>query len=267
MEVVIADSVEQVGAVAAAKVAAVCRAATRRRGAPPVLGVATGSSPLGLYEHLAAMVSAGDLDLTDASAFALDEYVGLPREHPQSYAQVIARTVTEPLGLAPDRVHVPDGTAADPEAASREYEERIRNAGGIDVQILGIGANGHIGFNEPGSSFSSRTRIKYLTERTREDNRRFFDSLDEVPTHCLTQGLGTIMDARELVLVAQGTGKAAAVAAMVEGPVSARCPASLIQFHRFATIVIDADAASGLQDAEYHRSVFDHKPDWQRWDR
>lgn len=261
MEVVICPSAEVVGELAAAKVGRVCRDV----GPSVVLGVATGSSPLALYEHLAASVAAGDLDLSHASAFALDEYVGLSAGHPQAYASVIERTVTQPLRLDPTRVHLPDGNAADVPAACASYEQAITDAGGVDVQILGVGANGHIGFNEPGSSLSSRTRIKTLAERTREDNARFFDSLEQVPTHCLTQGLGTIMAAREVVLVAQGAGKADAIAAVVEGAVTASCPGSVLQFHEKATVIVDEQAASKLQLADEYRHTWANKPFWQSW--
>ncbi|MVA76562.1 glucosamine-6-phosphate deaminase [Auraticoccus sp. F435] len=260
MEIVICPDADEVGRVAAAKVAQVCRAAET-----PVLGLATGSSPLAIYRHLQAMVADGRLDLSGASAFALDEYVGLDPAHPESYRSVIHRTVTEPLGLDPARVHVPDGAADDLEEAAAAYDRAIRDAGGVDVQILGIGSNGHIGFNEPTSSFASRTRIKTLAERTRLDNQRFFDSLEEVPTHCLTQGLGTIMEARHVLLVAQGANKAPAVAASVEGPVSSMWPASVLQFHQHATVVVDEEAAAQLQLADYYRHVYAGKPAWQRF--
>ena len=259
MEIIICPDGDEVARVAAETVAQVCW----RVGPDVVLGVATGSSPLALYRDLAALVSAGKVDLSSASAFALDEYVGLPEGHPESYAEVIRRTVTEPLGLDPARVRVPDGRADDIEEACERYELAIRDAGGVDIQILGIGANGHIGFNEPSSSLSSRTRIKTLTPKTREDNARFFDSLDQVPVHCLTQGLGTILDADEVVLVAQGAVKADAVAAMVEGPVSASCPGSILQTHQYATIVIDEAAASKLANHEYYRWAYANKPAWQ----
>ncbi|GAA2180255.1 glucosamine-6-phosphate deaminase [Brooklawnia cerclae] len=228
-----------------------------------VLGLATGSSPLGTYAELAEQATSGTTDFSAASGFALDEYVGIPAEHPQSYAAVIDREVTRRLGMDPARVHVPDGRATEIPAACDAYEAAIRASGGVDIQILGIGANGHIGFNEPSSSLSSRTRIKTLTPRTRADNARFFDSLDDVPTHCLTQGLGTIMDARRIVLVAQGSAKAAAVAAAVEGPVSAMCPASVLQFHPHATVVVDEAAAADLTLTDYYRHTYDNKPDWQ----
>jgi len=263
VEVVICPNAAEVGRVAARKVASVCRAAGRNA----VLGVATGSSPLATYAELAKLVDSGDLDLSEAQAFALDEYVGLPEGHPQSYAEVIRTTVTEPLRMQPSRVHVPAGHSADIDAAAVEYEQLIQAAGGVDVQILGVGSNGHIGFNEPVSSLASRTRIKTLTARTRADNARFFASPDEVPHHCLTQGLGTIMDARQVVLVAQGKWKAAAVAALVEGPIAAMVPGSVLQLHRFATIVVDEDAASELKMSDYYRAAFDHKPGWQQFDQ
>lgn len=262
MEVIICPDAAEVGEVAAAKIAQVARAA----GPDVVLGVATGSSPLATYEALARRVEDGSLDLSRATVFALDEYVGLPNGHPESYGEVVRRTVTEPLRLDPDRVHVPGGSGAEVQNAGDDYEAAIEEAGGVDVQLLGVGTNGHIGFNEPGSSLRSRTRIKTLTEQTRLDNQRFFDSLDDVPVHCVTQGLGTILDARHAVLVAQGEGKADAIAALVEGPVSALCPGSVLQLHPSATVVVDEAAASKLTLADYYRYVWENKPDWQQFD-
>jgi len=229
-----------------------------------VLGLATGSSPLRIYADLQRRVAAGDLDLSRTSAFALDEYVGLPADHPQSYAETIRTTVTEPLGLDPSKVHLPDGMAPDLQAACVAYEQAIAAAGGIDAQILGIGSNGHIGFNEPGSSFSSRTRLKTLAARTRSDNKRFFSNGTPVPTHCVTQGLGTIMEARRLVLVAVGTKKAEAIAKAVEGPVAAMCPASILQFHPAASVIVDEAAASLLTQAQYYKDTWEQLPAWQR---
>jgi glucosamine-6-phosphate deaminase len=257
VEVVILDGPDEVAYAAADRIAAVVR---RRPDA--VLGLATGSSPTGIYTELARRVAAGELDMSGASAFALDEYVGLPEGHPESYAAVLERSVARPLGLS--AVRVPDGRAADLEAAAADYDRAIAEAGGIDLQLLGIGANGHIGFNEPTSSFASRTRIKTLAPRTRADNARFFDSPDDVPTHCLTQGLGTILEARELLLVAQGEGKADAVAAAVEGPLAAVCPASALQLHRRASVLVDEAAASRLRLADYYRWTYARKPVWQR---
>jgi glucosamine-6-phosphate deaminase len=255
VEVVIVDAAEAAGSYVADRIESLVR---RKENA--VLGLATGSSPLPVYQELAGRV-AGGLDMSKVRGFALDEYVGLDYTHPESYHSVIAREVIEPLALTPELVQVPPGSAPDLDTASVNFEQAIAAAGGVDLQILGIGTDGHLGFNEPTSSFASRTRIKTLTPRTRRDNARFFSSLDEVPTHCLTQGLGTILDARELILVALGEAKAAAVAAAVEGPVAAICPASALQLHRFATLVLDRDAASRLRFGEYYEYVFANKPD------
>jgi len=260
MEIIILPSPAEVGKLAARRIVQLVQ-----RKPATVLGLATGSSPLAIYAELAAQVRAGHLDVSRVRAFALDEYVGIPPGHPQSYASVINREVVEPLGLDPAGVRVPDGRAHDIETACAEYEAAIHDAGGVDLQILGIGANGHIGFNEPTSSFASRTRIKTLAPQTRADNARFFEDPDEVPTHCLTQGLGTIMAARELVLVAQGEGKAGAIAAAVEGPVSSMCPGSILQFHQHATVIIDDAAARDLTLTDYYRYTYANKPAWQRF--
>ncbi|HEY5225138.1 MAG TPA: glucosamine-6-phosphate deaminase [Microbacteriaceae bacterium] len=260
MEIIILSSPAEVGRVAASKIAQII---TRKPDA--VVGLATGSSPLAIYAELAARVQSGGLDASAVRGFALDEYVGIPKGHPESYETVIHRDVVEPLRMNPNLIHVPNGRAADIEAACLAYDAAIRETGGVDIQILGIGANGHIGFNEPTSSFASRTRIKTLAPQTRADNARFFDNADEVPTHCLTQGLGTIMDARALVLVAQGENKADAIAAAVEGPVSSMCPGSILQFHPHATVIVDEAAASKLTLAEYYKYTYANKPEWQRF--
>lgn len=261
MQVVLADSSPEVGRIAAAKIAQVIRSR-----ADAVLGLATGSSPLSIYAELRRQVHGEGLDCRRVRAFALDEYVGLAADHPESYRSVIRSEVVEPLGLTPSLVHVPDGSAIDVAAACIAYERQIHELGPVDIQILGIGSNGHIGFNEPTSSFSSRTRIKTLAPKTRTDNARFFDSADEVPTHCLTQGLGTILDARRLVLVAQGENKADAVAKMVEGPLSSMCPGSALQLHSDATVVVDPAAASRLTLIDYYRYTYANLPQWQRFD-
>lgn len=217
----------------------------------PVLGLATGSTPLGLYSNLQRMVEAGELDLKGAKGFALDEYVGLSREHPESYYQVIQRTVVEPLQLDPANVHVPDGLAEDLHAAGAAYGEAIREAGGIDIQVLGVGSNGHIGFNEPFSSFASVTRPIKLSSQTREDNSRFFDSLDEVPTHAVTQGLSTILKSRTALMLALGEGKAEAIAHLLEHPMGVLWPISSLQLHRDVVVVIDEAAASKLQHRDH----------------
>jgi glucosamine-6-phosphate deaminase len=256
-EVIIVDNAERAGAIAGE---AIARLIGRKPEA--VLGLATGSTPLPVYRDLAVRLAG--MDVSRVSGFALDEYVGIPREHPESYHSVIAREVVEPLGLNPSRVHVPNGQADDLELAAAEYEAAIVEAGGVDLQILGIGTDGHIGFNEPGSSFASRTRIKTLTQQTLYDNARFFDSSAQVPRHALTQGLGTILDARHLVLLAFGSSKAAAVAAALEGPLSAMIPATAIHLHARSTVILDEAAAAELKNQEFYRYTWEHKPEWQR---
>lgn len=257
MEVVIVPDAAAGGELIAEAIAALVE-----RKPDALLGVATGSTPLPIYRALAARVGAG-LDVGRVRVCQLDEYVGLPAGHPESYRSVIAREVLEPLGLGLERFLGPDGTRADIPAACAEYEAALAGAGGVDLQILGIGTDGHIGFNEPCSSLASRTRIKTLTPQTREDNARFFALPDEVPHHVITQGIGTILEARHLVLLATGAGKADAVAATVEGPVSALVPASALQLHPHATVVVDEAAAAQLKLADYFRATYAAKPAWQ----
>ncbi|MDF2508492.1 MAG: multidrug transporter [Microbacterium sp.] len=255
-EVVIVENAEAAGALVATEIVELIE-----RRADAVLGLATGSTPLPVYQALRTQLAGRDV--SQVRGFALDEYVGIDPAHPESYRSVITREVVEPLGLDPQRIHVPNGALATIQHAGDDYEAAIDAAGGVDLQILGIGTDGHIGFNEPGSSFASRTRVKTLTEQTREDNARFFDSIDDVPMHCITQGLGTILKARHLVLLAFGEGKAEAVAGAVEGPLTALLPGSAIQLHPHATIVVDEAAASRLALADYYRYTFANKPAWQ----
>ncbi|AKK29974.1 glucosamine-6-phosphate deaminase [Mycobacterium sp. EPa45] len=259
MEVVILEDAAQIGAIAADAVESLL---TRKPAA--VLGLATGSSPLAIYDELAARHNAGRISFRQARGFTLDEYVGLPADHPERYRNVIDTVFVSRVDFAPGAVAGPDGLAEDIPVACGTYEAAIAAAGGIDLQILGIGTDGHIGFNEPGSSLASRTRIKTLTRQTRIDNARFFgDDPDRVPTHCLTQGLGTIMAARHVVLVAIGRTKAEAVHQLVEGPVSAMWPATILQHHPHATVLLDGGAARRLQLADYYRETYRSKPHWQ----
>ena len=234
-------------------------------GAKPtaVLGLATGSSPSPVYAELVRRYARSQVSFARAVAFTLDEYLGLPPGHPQAYRNVIEREFASQVDLPAANLHTPNGQAEDVPAACAAYEREIAEAGGIDVQLLGIGSDGHLAFNEPGSSLASRTRVKTLTPRTRADNARFFGSPDEVPHHVLTQGIGTILQARHLVLLANGDGKADAVRTAIEGPVSARCPASAMQLHPHATVVLDEAAASRLQLREYYAAVWADKPAWQ----
>ncbi|GAA5152761.1 glucosamine-6-phosphate deaminase [Microbacterium pseudoresistens] len=255
-EVVIVPTADDAGALVADAIVEVIRGR-----ADAVLGLATGSTPLPVYTALRAKLES--VDVSQVRGFALDEYVGIDPAHPESYRSVITREVVEPLGLDPRRIQVPNGSLEGIEHAGPDYDAAIAAVGGVDLQILGIGTDGHIGFNEPGSSFASRTRVKTLTAQTREDNARFFDDIADVPMHCITQGLGTILEARHLVLLAFGEGKAQAVAGAVEGPVSAMLPGSAIQLHPHATVIIDEAAASRLALADYYRYTFDNKPAWQ----
>ncbi len=259
MEVVIVPDAKTGGGLIAETVARLLR-----RKPDAVLGVATGSTPLPVYEALAALVRSDAVDMSQARIAQLDEYVGLPAEHPESYRSVLSREVLKPLGLDAEAFLGPDGRATDIPAACAAYEQALEAAGGVDLQLLGIGTDGHIGFNEPCSSLASRTRIKTLTEQTRIDNARFFDGdIEQVPQHVITQGIGTILRARHVVLLATGAGKAAAVAASVEGPVAAMYPASALQLHEHATVVVDEAAASELRLADYFRQTYADKPDWQ----
>ncbi|MET3706895.1 glucosamine-6-phosphate deaminase [Arthrobacter sp. UYEF6] len=233
-----------------------------RRG-PSVLGLATGSTPLGTYRELTERHRSRGLSFAQAQAYLLDEYVGLPSAHPQSYHSVIRDEFTDSVDFRAGSVHGLNGMAEDLEAEAAQYEARITSAGGVDVQLLGIGTDGHVGFNEPMSSLGSRTRIKTLTRQTREDNARFFDSSDDVPNHVLTQGLGTIREARHLLLLAMGEAKAEAIAAAVEGPVAANCPASALQLHPHVSVLVDEAAASRLAHREYYTDTFGRKPAWQ----
>jgi glucosamine-6-phosphate deaminase len=246
---------------AATAVAARIIARLLREKPDAVLGLATGSTPLLLYRTLIEM----NLDWSKVTTFNLDEYIGLPRGHPQTYHSFMWENLFQSINISKDRVHIPDGTAADIPASCADYEARIREAGGIDLQVLGIGTDGHIGFNEPTSSLASRTRIKTLTRQTRQDNARFFGSESEVPQHVITMGIGTIMEARTNLLLAFGANKARAIAQAVEGPITAVNPASVLQMHPVVKVCLDEPAAGELRRADYFRWVYDHKPEWQKF--
>lgn len=210
-----------------------------------VLGLATGATPEGLYAGLVDRVRQGHLDLSKVTTFNLDEYLGLDADHPASYHQYMERHL---FGQVPaGRHHLPDGAAPDPVAECRRYEVTIAAAGGIDLQLLGIGRNGHIGFNEPCSPFGSRTRVVELSQDTIAANSRFFATVDEVPRRAISMGIRTIMRARSVLLIASGAKKAPSVAAAVQGPVTEAVPASVLQLHPAATLVIDRAAAALLR--------------------
>jgi len=230
-----------------------------------VLGLATGSTPLATYRELARMHREEGLDFSKVTTFNLDEYVGLPPEHSQSYHAFMDEHFFRHVNVPRAHIHIPDGMACDVPAECARYEAAIIAAGGIDLQLLGIGTDGHIGFNEPSSSLASRTRIKTLTQRTRADNARFFGGdLAQVPFHCITMGVGTIMASREVLMLAFGKNKATAVAAAAEGPITAMNPASALQMHPVVKCIVDEPAAEKLTRREYYRWVYQNKPIWQQ---
>lgn len=260
MEIVIQPS-----PAAASELAARLVAQTIRRRPEAVLGLATGSTPLPLYRELIRMHREEGLSFAGVRTFNLDEYVGLAPAHPCSYRYFMDHEFFGQLDIRHENTQVPDGLAADVPAACAAYEAAIRAAGGIDLQVLGIGTDGHIGFNEPSSSLGSRTRIKTLTEQTRRDNARFFARPEDVPVHCLTMGIGTIMESRQIVLLAFGAEKAEIVRQAVEGPITAMVPASALQWHPSVKVFLDEPAAARLSRLEYYRWVFARKPEWQRF--
>jgi glucosamine-6-phosphate deaminase len=241
MRVIVVKDKKQMGVRAAQLIAA-----EMRRKKHFVLGLATGSTPIPLYQEFIRMNKAGELDFATVITFNLDEYVGIPPTHDQSYRYFMNQELFDHINIDKKNTHVPNGMAKDIDAECAEYEATIDDVGGIDYQVLGIGSNGHIGFNEPGSSLGSLTRIKTLTENTRKDNARFFKSMNEVPKYAITMGIGSILKAQRVVLMASGANKADAVKASLEGPVTAMCPASALQLHRFATFVITEDCATKL---------------------
>lgn len=231
-----------------------------------VIGFATGSTPLLLYKELIKMNRAKEVSFRRVTSFNLDEYVGLDTRHPCSFHNEMQQNLFNEIDIPPQAVNIPDGQAQDIEAMCQSYETEIKKAGGIDLQILGIGHDGHLGFNEPGSSLSSRTRLKTLSQETLEANSRFFGHIDKVPRQVVTMGLGSIMDADTCLLLAFGESKADAVYQMIEGAVSASWPATVLQHHQKAIIILDKDAAQMLKRKQYYLDVYEQKPEWQRWE-
>lgn len=255
MEIIIQPSPEAATKIAAARIAGLLR-----KKPDAVLGLATGTTPLQLYRELVSM----DLDWRRVTTFNLDEYIGISPEHPQSYNYFMWKNLFQHVNIAPGNAHVPDGLSKNIPAFCEHYERMIKAAGGIDLQVLGIGTNGHIGFNEATSSLASRTRIKTLTPQTRKDNAAHFGDEEDVPYHVITMGIGTIMEARQCLLLAFGKKKSRAVAGAVEGPITAMNPASVLQQHPDAKFFLDNDAASRLKMSKYYRWAFGHKPAWQQ---
>ena len=225
-----------------------------------VLGLATGSTPLGLYKELVRMHREEGLDFSQVTTFNLDEYVGLSREDEQSYHYFMHENLFQYINIPPQNIYIPSGTTDNYEAFCSWYEQRITDCGGIDLQILGIGSDGHIAFNEPSSSLGSRTRIKTLARQTIQDNARFFERPEDVPVYAITMGVGTILESRKIILLATGENKASAVAAAVEGPVTSMITASALQMHQDVKVYLDQPASSQLEMVEYYEWVDRHRP-------
>jgi glucosamine-6-phosphate deaminase len=250
MEIIITPSAQEMGKAAARVVAQVLNAKPNA-----VLGLATGSTPLPLYQELVRMHKEEGLDFSQVTTFNLDEYVGLSKNHPQSYHYFMHENLFRHINIPKQNIYIPQGTTGNYAAFCKWYEQRIVDFGGIDLQVLGIGSDGHIAFNEPSSSLGSRTRIKTLARQTIEDNARFFDSIEQVPIYAITMGVGTILEARQIILLANGEKKAAAVAAAIEGPVTSMITASALQLHRDVMAIIDSDAAGALKMRDYYEWV------------
>lgn len=250
MRVIVEPDVTRVAATAARFVARLVR-----RRPSCVLGLATGSTPLGMYRELIRLHREEALDFSRVVTFNLDEYVGLAPTHPQSYRRFMQENLFDHLNIEPRNTHVPDGRALDFDAFCQQYERTIEEGGGIELQVLGIGSDGHIAFNEPGSSLGSRTRLKTLTEETIRDNARFFGSAEQVPRLAITMGVGTILESRQCLLLACGPSKARAIRDTIEGPVTAQVTASALQLHRDVVAVVDEEAGRLLERRDYYREV------------
>ncbi|KPK84820.1 MAG: glucosamine-6-phosphate deaminase [Phycisphaerae bacterium SM23_33] len=255
MEVIVCSAYQEMSVQAAHEVSKVLNTKPNA-----VLGLATGSTPLGLYKELVRLHKEEGLDFSQVTTFNLDEYVGLPDTHPQSYHYFMKQNFFQHINIPPQNVHIPSGTTRNHLAFCAWYERRITECGGIDLQLLGIGSDGHIAFNEPGSSLGSRTRIKTLAKETIQDNARFFEKKQDVPIYAITMGVGTILEARKLLLLASGKSKAAAVAAAIEGPVTSMITASALQLHPNSMIFMDKEAASQLKMRDYYQWIQDNKP-------
>ena len=223
-----------------------------------VLGLATGSTPLGLYNELIKLNNSGDIDFSNVITYNLDEYIGLTEKHPQSYKYFMYDKLFSHINIKDENIYLPNGEHFDDKECEL-YEDSIKNNGGIDIQILGIGRTGHIAFNEPTSSLKSRTRIKTLTPQTIKDNSRFFNNSSDVPIYAITMGVGTIMEAKKIILMASGKVKAKPIKNAIEGPISSMCSASAIQMHQKSMVIIDEAAASELSEKEYYKWVYKNK--------
>ncbi len=255
MEVVICPTYDDMSKGAANVVADLVRAKP-----DAVLGFATGSSPIGLYRELIRRHRQGQLDFSQITTFNLDEYVGLPPDHPQSYHYFMFDNLFNHINVSRDAIHIPLGISDNHRASCAGYEQQIRESGGIDLQIVGIGSDGHIAFNEPGTSLASRTSQVTLAKQTIDDNARFFEKTEDVPIHAVSMGVGTILEVRKLLMVVNGANKADALAAALEGPVTCMCTASALQLHPDAIVFADEAAAARLRMRDYYDWIQKHKP-------
>ena len=252
MKVIIREKESEAALWVANRIANAIKAKAKVSDKPFVLGLPTGSTPLKVYAELVRMVKAGELSFKNVITFNMDEYVGLPETHPESYHAFMARNLFDHIDCPKENIHILNGNAPDLQAECKHYEEMIQEAGGIDLFIGGIGPDGHIAFNEPGSSLRSRTRMKTLTTDTRIANSRFFGGKPEnVPAHALTVGVGTVMDAREVMILVNGHGKARAMQAAVEGAINHMWTISALQMHEHGIIVSDDEAADELKVSTY----------------
>lgn len=218
-----------------------------------VLGLATGSTPVGTYRELVRMHEEEGLDFSDVTTFNLDEYYPISSKHPQSYHRYMEEKLFRHINIDESNVFIPDGMVKDIDSFCEWYEKEIKEAGGIDIQLLGIGRDGHVGFNEPGSSLGSRTRVKTLNQQTIKDNSRFFEDDEEVPRFAITMGVETIMDAKSCILLASGENKSEVLAKAIEGPITAQITASVLQMHRKLIVISDEEASRNLKRKEYYR--------------
>jgi glucosamine-6-phosphate deaminase len=260
MEVIIQPNKEAVASLAAHVIAKEVRA-----NAHLVLGLATGRTMETLYQGLVEKHRKAKLDFSLCTTFNLDEYVGLTPDNPHSYHSYMRKHFFDHVNIDLRNTHLPNGMADDLDSECVQYENLIKKFGGIDLQLLGIGKAGHIGFNEPLSALRSRTRVKALTPTTIKQNATLFDSVEEVPRRAITMGVGTILDARRCLLLATGEEKADIIAKAVEGPITSMISATAMQLHRHCTVVVDEAAASKLQAAEYYRWIFANEPEWEEF--
>ena len=255
MEVIVKPTYEDMSRAAAQEVVTLLNAKP-----DAVIGMATGSTPLGMYQELVRLHRDEGLDFSQVRTFNLDEYVGLPIDHPQSYHYFMYENLFRHINIPPQNIHIPSGTTGNYRAFCEWYEQQITSCGGIDLQVLGIGSDGHIAFNEPTSSLGSRTRLKTLAEPTIDDNARFFERREDVPIYAITMGVGTILEARRVIILAKGPNKANAIAQAIEGPVTSMITASALQLHPITRVFLDEEAASELTMRDYYGWIQEKKP-------